>query len=86
MRTVRLTVGFGVCRAGEGRRKMDWKKLPKDIPPCYTVGELAAELAKLPQGLALKIGFEDGLKPVVYNAKYEDRHLSFEENEEGDDD
>lgn len=65
---------------------MDWKKLPKNIPACDTVGELMQELAKLPPELPIKLSFEDGVKPVVYNAKYDDRHLSFEENEGGDDD
>ena len=78
--------GLGVSPARTKEKAMDWKKLPKDIPPCYTVGELAAELAKLPQELEIKLGFEDGVKPVVYNVKYGNRHLSFEENEEGDDD
>ncbi len=49
---------------------MDWKKLPKDIPPCYTVGELAAELAKLPQELEIKLGFEDGVKPFVQGVRF----------------
>lgn len=62
---------------------MDWKSLPKKIPACGTVGDLVRELSKLPPELpiAANAGDEPGVKPVIFNAKYDDRHLSFEEND-----
>ena len=51
---------------------------------CQTVGELIAELHRLPKDLPVKAGFEHGVELVVYNVTQGEPHLEFEEPEYDD--
>ncbi len=63
---------------------MPKKELPRNIPVCRTVGDLLKELEKLPRTLAIKQGFGNGVKPVVYNINciWSKPQLEFNENVE----
>lgn len=58
------------------------KELKKNptFPACETVGELIEVLQGLPSDLPID-PYNHGVKPVVYNRKHHDMHLSLEEND-----
>jgi len=60
----------------------DLENLEKDprFPACRTVGKLVEVLQRLPPELPID-PFNEGVKPVIFNRKYDDIHLSFEEND-----
>ena len=55
--------------------------LPKSIPTCETVGELVAQLQKLPPELPVGEG-GGGVTPIVFNANYDTVHLELMEDDD----
>lgn len=47
----------------------------EEKPYAETVGELIAELERLPDDLPVRHGFDHGCKLCVYNIRAEDAHL-----------
>lgn len=68
------------------------EKFYKDAPGtgfpvvAYTVGELKEAIKDLPDDIEIRFSFDPGVHICVFNAGYDNPHLSFEENEFFNDD
>jgi hypothetical protein len=75
---------LGKSRAKPVRKRRTHRNItPFEYPKlraCATVGELVAELARLPPDLEIRQSFSEGVLPVVFN-RTTDVHLRLEEND-----
>lgn len=57
-------------------------KYLKGISAVMTVGEMKKLISKLPADLPIRVGMDNGVKPVWFNVGKPDEHMAFEENDE----